>query len=710
MLPLLITAALATEPLAIPELEDVDIRVDGAMDEAVWEQGALVTDFLKYQPADGGPPAGTTEVRMLHDGKTLYVGVRVRDSEVPVRARISARERINADDQIGLYLDPFAEGGSGYIFYTNAIGIQQDMQVLPGSFNPSWDTVYKTRGRLVGDDGYDLEIAMPFRSLKYASTGGVQDWRLIITRKVPGLGVKYAWPDIERNVPRVFSQGAPVTIDPPDVGSGLEIRGELAVVQTAARDAESDRMYWAPFGPRTVRPGLDLKYGITPNIGLGATLNPDFSQVENDETPIDVNQRFAFFFSERRPFFLDGAGFFADRSSTLYSRSIVNPVYGLKLTGREGRVATGVLHALDRSPAPSIHEFATPGFGDTDADGSLASNSIGRLAYDVLDGGHVSVTMADKRLFGEGRLRGVHDSVQAQLFTPIGERWAFGASSSHSLTGDPEGEQLYGHRAQAALARQAAEGLGLDVWVESITPGYRQETGFRTQSGYVEGGGWLGWTFEPSGVVDTLTPGGFAMAWEDDQGDYLRMGEVQLRTVVGGLYNAKLEAGISEIREAELVVPGRWIGLDTEGTPTRWLSWESDTSLSQTIDWRTLARADRVEASLETTLRPTAGLRLDTFVRHDRLAPRGQQVRWASSVRTRATWQFTQQLGLRLIGQHVISAEAAPLLTSSVLFTWLQHPGTAVYVGYAETTSFGDASPRAHNRTVFAKGTVLLRI
>ncbi|TNE91067.1 MAG: hypothetical protein EP330_06345 [Deltaproteobacteria bacterium] len=708
MLSLLAGLALAA-PLDIPELSDVDVRVDGSMDEAAWEQGALVTDFQQYLPMAGGAPAGSTEIRMLHDERTLYIGVRVRDSAVPIRARVSARELINADDQIGLYLDPFAEGGSGYIFYLNAIGIQQDMQVLPGSYNMNWDTVFRSKGKLVGDHGYDLEIAMPFRSLKYAGTEGEQDWRLIITRKVPGLGVKYAWPEIERNVPRVFTQGHPIAIDPPNVGSGLEIRGELAVVETAARDPETDKMEWAPFGPRTVRPGLDLKYGITPNIGLGATFNPDFSQVENDETPIDVNQRFAFYFSERRPFFLDGAGFYADQASTLYSRSIVNPVYGLKLTGREGPFATGVLHALDRSPRASVHQYGAPGFAEEDVDGALATNSVGRLAVDVLDGGHVGVTFADKRLFGNDGLRGAHDSAEAQLFTPIGERWTFSAYTLHTLTGADDGPTLYGSANSAVLQRSAAAGFGTSMYVFQSTPGVRQETGFRTQSGAVDGGGGASWTFEPGGIVNTLTPGASASMRVEDEGDSYRTASVYASTVLGGLYKANVEVGTRETVEQGLVVPGRWFDVGFGGDSTRWLSWDADLGLSRTIDWRTLDQANRVEATLDTTLRPTAGLRLDTVVRHDRLTPDSGALRWASSVRTRATWQFTQQLGVRLIGQHVLDSEDGPSLTSSVLFTWLQHPGTALYLGYAETTQLADGVLPTH-RTVFAKGTVLLRM
>ena len=701
--------ALARPAVDVPSVDTAQVRIDGALDEDVWSQLEPITEFLRYQPSDGGPPAGSTEIRMFHDERNLYVGIKVRDAPQRIRARVSARERINADDQIGIYLDPFDEGGSGYIFYINAIGIQQDLRVLPGNFNPSWDTVYRSRGRLVGNHGYDLEIALPFRSIKYPNTTGPQGWSLILTRKIPGEGAKYGFPRIERNVPRVFSQGAAMTIDPPDSGSGLEIRPELAVVGQARRDSAEMPFEWGSQGNGALRPGLDVKYGLTPNLGLGATVNPDFSQVENDETPINVNQRFAFFFSERRPFFLDGSGYFANRSNSLYSRSIINPLYGLKLTGREGGVAMGVLHALDRSPGASVHQYGAPGFSEEDVQGAMALNTVGRVAVDVLQGGHVGMTVTDKRLMGSDGLRGVNDTVNSQLFTPIGARWTFGIQSLHTWTGEDQGPKMYGHLGAMELKRQAARGLGTSIWTVQSTPGVRQETGFRTQTGRVEGGSSVGWTFEPGGLVDTLTPRVMAMAVEEDEGDRFRMVETSAKAVIAGVYEAEVEAGISEFVEQGFEVPGRWLSFNVEGDATRWLSLDARIRASRTIDFATLAQASRSGGSLETTLRPTAGIRVDTIVRVDRIAPLGFDPRFATSIRSRLTWQFTQQLGLRLVEQHVMDSEDEPVLTSSLLFTWLRNPGTAVYLGYAETTVFGD-KPQTMNRTVFAKGTVLFRL
>jgi hypothetical protein len=152
--------------------------IDGVLDDPAWASAPVVRDFLRFQPTDGGHPPGSTEVRVLYDDRNVYFSIRVRDAGTPIRARVSPRERIDADDQIGIYLDPFGRASSGYIFYFNALGLQQDIKYEGGSgfdaWNWSWDTVLFSEGRVVGD-GYDLEVAIPFRSLKFPAGGGPQE-------------------------------------------------------------------------------------------------------------------------------------------------------------------------------------------------------------------------------------------------------------------------------------------------------------------------------------------------------------------------------------------------------------------------------------------------------------------------------------------------------------------------------------------------------
>ena len=410
--------------------------VDGVIDDPAWDAATPVSDFLRFQPTDGGAPPGTTEVWFLQDEKNLYVGIRVRGADYRIRARVAPREDINEDDQIGLYLDTFGDGSGGYVFYLNPIGVQQDILAgSQGDWNFSWDTVFSSEGH-VTPDGYELEIAFPFRSLKFPSGGKPQDWGVMITRKIPAEGAKYGFPQMVRNHPRPFSQAAPLHLVPPKRGSGMELVPGLTVIEQGGRDAVGDDFAWDGVDPwwRTARPSLDARFGLTPSIGLTATINPDFSQVENDETPFALNQRYAFYFPEKRPFFLDGSDHFADLADTLYTRSIVEPIYGIKTFGHAGAWSVGALHALDQSPSASVNDAGSPGFADDDLKDALALDTVARVSHTVGDGGYAGLIVADKEILGTDGLKGNHRLLGLDSSIPLSDRWTMFAGAQGART------------------------------------------------------------------------------------------------------------------------------------------------------------------------------------------------------------------------------------------------------------------------------------
>lgn len=185
---LLLLQIAAASPATVTSTEE-PIVIDGRLDEESWARATPITDFEKFIPTDGGPPPGRTEVRFLQDDKNLYMGVRVSEADYDVRARISRREDVNADDQIGLYLDTFRDQRTGYMLYFNARGVQQDLRIGPGFASMAWDTVMRSKGTAT-DDGYTLEVAIPWRSIKYPRPESEQTWGIILTRKIPAKGAK----------------------------------------------------------------------------------------------------------------------------------------------------------------------------------------------------------------------------------------------------------------------------------------------------------------------------------------------------------------------------------------------------------------------------------------------------------------------------------------------------------------------------------------
>lgn len=661
-----VATALAAESVSVG---DGTIDVDGHLDEPAWQTVQPASDFLRFQPTAGGEAPGSTEVRFLQDDRYLYVGIRVYDAGYRMRARVSPRELINADDQIGVYLDTFDDGISGYIFYFNPLGVQQDIRHNAGNWNVSWDTVLKSRGRVV-DDGFELEVAFPWRSLKFPSTHGEpQTWGVVLTRKVPHVGAKYSWPQLEVGTPRVFADANRLEqVRPPRRGSGLEIQPSFTAGQSWPVEP----------GPiwNNLRPSLDARIGITPDLGLTATLNPDFSQVESDVSDVRVNARFAFQFPEQRPFFLDGVDWFQDRGSALYTRSINQPLYGLKLGGREGPVSVGLLHALDRRPLPTFTEGGTPGFSEDDVEGRLASNTLLRARTDAFGVGFAGVVMADKRLIGTDSS---HQLVGVDFEVPMGGRWFGGGSWQHSFTGTSE-DRIWGSEQQVNVWRASGVGTGFGVDFLHRSPGFRKELGFMTQADQTYASTWIDHTFVPDGPLSYVRPrasGTFRLEGNGDR--YLNLNAGQSILLLG-IHGLTTNGWVQEFREGGVTVPGGGGLLAYNSNFGRAVDVSAEAAAGRVIDYGALAPAVTAELTGTLTLRPTPGLRTDTTLRWNALRTGGAS-QTASLVRNRTTLQISRALGTRWVLDYSTRTGGAPRLFNSLLLTWLHNPGTALWLG-----------------------------
>jgi len=688
------------------------IAVDGVLDEPGWSGAVPVTDFSRFTPAEGGAPAGTTEVRFLQDEENLYIGVRVADTDYPVRARVSPREQLNADDQVGIYLDTFNDQRTGYIFYVSALGVQQDIRFNNGQWNMNWNTVLWTRGEPT-ENGYVIEIAIPFHSLRYPESDGPQSWGLLLTRKIPSEGAKYAWPEVSRNHPRLLSQAAPLAgVTPAPRAAGLELLPSLAV-----RQADILR--------EAIRPGLDLRMSLGPDSGAALTINPDFSQVEGDAAQIDLNQRFAFFYPERRPFFLDGIHAFQDVSDTLYTRSIVEPLYGVKLSGQRDGVTIGALQALDRSPGASFNQDGAPGFSEDEIGDRWATNTFGRLRVDAFDGGFFGLTAADKRLTDGG---GHSDVLGADAVVPIGEAWTVSGAAAGSLTGAGQAsavaESLVGHDVGLDIERQVGVGWNAMLGARDTGPGFRQEMGFVNQSGITTVNLEGGYTAEPDAAwIDVENTGFWAGAYEDRDGDHVReVGLFQWATL-GGVHEPSVFFGLQDLLQSGFSHQGWLAGVEYETEPTKFLALGLAGETADTLDFGGIAdeTADALDPSEplparswsidgEAAVRVGAGVRVDLYAQQEWFTPEGLETETATALRSRVFYQLTRSLGARLIGQTTTgSAIETPELATSYLVTWLRNPGTEAYIGATQRFLLEDTAS-LEETTLFAKLTWLFRV
>ncbi len=340
----------------IPRLE-ASVQVDGKLDEPVWSQATRLTGFWQYQPVDGRPAEEQTEVLVWYAPDAVYFGIIAHDrNPAAIRATVADRDNIDNDDHIILDLDTFHDRRRAFSFGVNPLGVQSDgvrsegagqvSSLIPGSTDLNPDFTWDSKGRIT-DRGYEVEVRIPFRSLRYPGSGP-QSWGFNVTRVVQRTGYTDTWTDVKRaNASFLGQEGAIGGLR--DLRHGVTVEAQPFVTATANGNLNT---LSGDFNREDVNPdaGLNFRLGFT-SYALDATLNPDFSQVESDAGQVTVNERFALFFPEKRPFFLEGIELFGSPQTLVYTRRIIDPKAGAKFTGKFGQLGVAHLTAVDQTDA-----------------------------------------------------------------------------------------------------------------------------------------------------------------------------------------------------------------------------------------------------------------------------------------------------------------------------------------------------------------------
>ena len=339
-----------------PPRIEAEVQIDGVLSEPAWAQASLLTGFSQYSPVDGRPAAEETTVLVWYSPSAIYFGIKGQAPAAAVRATLSSRDRIEADDQVQIYLSTFNDGRQALMFAVNPLGVQADgalvegtrttsglggMQIGRESADLSPDFVFQSKGRLT-DEGFEIEVRIPFKSLRSPSAD-VQDWGLHIIRIVRGTGHEDSWVAARRAATSFLAQAGTLS-GLTGLRRGLVL--DLTPVVTARTDGAPADAGWRY---DTGRPefGGNARWGITPNVTLNGTVNPDFAEVEADAGQFVFDPRQALYFPEKRPFFLDGIEQFASPNQLIYTRRIVSPLGAAKLNGKVGGTTLALLSALD---------------------------------------------------------------------------------------------------------------------------------------------------------------------------------------------------------------------------------------------------------------------------------------------------------------------------------------------------------------------------
>src|SRR3989441_2807134 len=347
-----------SQPVKLPRFEKAPL-IDGKLDDEVWTHAVVLKDFYQVQPGDNIAPSKPTEVLLGYDSKFLYIAFHCYDEPDKVRATIPKRDNVWNDDYVGILFDTFNDGRKAYEFDFNPLGVQADGTWTDQNedFNP--DFVFESKGTLT-TDGWTLEVAIPFKSLRYVA-GKDKLWGAHFFRRIKRFNNELdMWMPLNRdNSSWLAQEGHLSGLEGISTERTLELIPSLTLSETGKRKATltPDQVNAGMKDPgRFVNepvkfdPGLTGKFSITPNVTLDFAINPDFAQVESDQLVVTANQRFPIFFSEKRPFFLEGIDIFNTAISAVHTRAIVDPDVAIKLSGKVNRNTFGLLVASDNGP------------------------------------------------------------------------------------------------------------------------------------------------------------------------------------------------------------------------------------------------------------------------------------------------------------------------------------------------------------------------
>ncbi len=329
------------------------VKIDGSLAEEAWQRATVIPLIYEWLPGDNVPPPVKTDCLVTYDRDFFYVAFRAFDPEPSqIRAHLMDRDSTDTliqDDHISFMLDTFNDDRRGFQFRVNPLGVQADANFseLEGYEDFSWDAIWNSAGKIT-EWGYAIEVAIPFHQLRFPRTAGVQTWGFSAERSYPrSVRHRITSHRRDRNVACIVCQFNKLTgIEGITPGRNLEFDPTL----TGRRTDERPGFVEGPMksGKIMADPGITARWGVTSNVILNATANPDFSQVEADVAQLDVNTRFALFYPEKRPFFLEGADFFLTPFQVVFTRTVADPDAGIKLTGKLGRNALGFFSAYDR--------------------------------------------------------------------------------------------------------------------------------------------------------------------------------------------------------------------------------------------------------------------------------------------------------------------------------------------------------------------------
>lgn len=689
-----------------------EIAIDGELTDSGWASAAAVSGFSEVHPGENTSPSVETEVKLTYSSEFLYVAFLAYDDPSEVRASLRNRDQAFMDDWVGIILDTYDDATSGLFLISNPLGIQMDMMFKDGrDEDANFDVIFESKGRIT-DDGYQVEMAIPFSSLRFPESQD-QSWRVTFIRNHPrDQERKFAWSAIDRNDPCMLCQLGYL-----EGIAGIESTRSVeflpALVGGSSGNLSGDGAW--DRSPNSGEISLGIRYPLSQGATAELALNPDFSQVEADAAQVDVNTTFALFYPEKRPFFNEGSDLFQMFSRVVYTRSINNPLIAGRLTGKVGKTAYAYLTALDET-TPTILPFEE--FSRTLKGGRSVSNIL-RAKHALDESSYVGGIVTDRRLMdgGAGSVAGVDGvyrfsknySLDFQFLASRTEEPVDSAATA-SLSGIEfgaghtagfDGEVFTGNSLVTELQREGRT-WAWEAGYSHTSPTFRADNGFITSNNRKRLNANMRWMFFPDNrwIGFGMLMVGFEQQQNfdgiiKDQGTWMHAGgEFRGQTWMGFF----LRQGMERFRDTD------FDGLVSFNFNfnTRFIEQFSAGGNIGFGDGivkflSTPEVADRFNYSLRFTVKPWRNIVIGPSYTYSEMTDKesGEDYFSGYLIRTGFQYQFTPALSFRMIAQYNDfnnSFDYQPLLS------WQPNPFTIFYVGTSEdylgeeNPSFSDMS------------------
>jgi hypothetical protein len=693
------------------------IVVDGTLDELAWRDAWSMELGYEVQPGENVPPPVRTEVLVTWDADAVYFGFRAFDpSPQDIRAFLTDRDNVGSDDWVAVILDTFNDERRSFDLFVNPLGVQTDM-VETQATNEEWDAIWDSAGRIT-DWGWVAELRVPFASLRFQQKEGPQVWGFDAVRSYPrtvrhhiGLFPR------DRSNNCYLCQAVKIEgFEGAKSGNNLEVAPTITSTRTdSLTDVPGGTLIK---GSPTSEFGLTARWGVSPAMTLSGTYNPDFSQVEADALQLDVNEPFAIFYPEKRPFFLEGTDFFSTPLEVIYTRTMREPAWGAKLTGKQSGNTVGAYVVQDE-----LTNLLFPGSQESDTTTLEQRNTSAVLRYKRDVGSELTLGALVTDREGEAYYNRVagFDGEWKPTETDMFRLQVLGSATRYpgataSEFGQPTGE----------LRDLSAEFLYLHetrtwdywAWLRDLGDDFRADLGFLPQVDYrlAEAGAGYTWNSDGSTWYSALRAETFVRHVVDQQGNLLYDRTYAIFSYEGAL-QSHAYAQVDLWREAYNGVEfdRRELNLHNCMSPGGGTDFFVNFTFGDKIDYDNTRLGRRLRVSPGITQRLGRHLSVELSGAWERMREASQELYTAAVARATLAYQFNTRAFVRAVLQYSSYDYNLALydddpedfeegLFTQLLFAYKLNPQSAIYVGYSDASQgTQDYSLTRTDRTFFVK-------